>query len=135
MRHRRVVGLLLAVGLILGLTGPPLAAAPADRWPVEGKFRVETQTFQKNGRTAVGGYVYNLTYQHARVRLEIEGLDAQGNVLGIQPGFVDDVVPLTSRVYFEVPGRIPGAVAYKAYILWYDWVGETRGDFASWRMR
>ena len=131
MRHRRVVGVLLAVGLILGLTGPSTAvAAPADRWNVDGKFRVEAQTIQKRGRTAISGYVYNLSYQHARVRLEIEGLDAQGNVIGIQPGFVDDVVPLASRVYFEVPGVVPGAVAYKAYILWYDWVGETRGDFA-----
>ncbi len=132
MRHRPIVGLLAAVGLVMGLSGPPSAAAgPADRWNVDGKFRVEAHPIQKSGRTAISGYVYNLTYQHARVRLELEGLDAQGNVIGFQQGFVDDVVPLSGRAYFEVPARIPGAVAYKVFILWYDWIGETRGDFAS----
>ena len=134
MRHRPVVALLVAVGLILGLSGPPsAAAAPADRWNVDGKFAVEAQPIQRKGGTAISGYVHNLSYQHARVRLELEGLDAQGNVIGYQPGYVDDVVPLKGRAYFEVPARIPGAVAYKVFILWYDWVGETRGDFAGLR--
>jgi hypothetical protein len=134
MRKLTGVAMVLALGLLLGLAGPPSAvSAPADRWDVEGKFLVETFTGQKRGRTVVSGYVHNLKYQHARVRLEIEGLDAQGNVVGIQPGFVDNVVPVGSRAYFEVPGVIPSAVTYKAYILWYDWVGESRGDFAQFK--
>jgi hypothetical protein len=129
MRHSPVMGLLLTVGLILGLGGPPLAdAAPKDRWTNGDQFfRIEAHAIQKRGQTVLSGYVYNRHYQNAKVRLEIEGLDAQGNVVGIQPGFVDGVVPLSSRVYFEIPLRIPGAVSYKPYILWYDWVGESRG--------
>jgi hypothetical protein len=132
MRHNPVMGLLLTVGLILGLGSPPLAdAAPKDRWTNGDQFfRIEAQPIQKRGRTVLAGYVYNRHYQNAKVRLEIEGLDAQGNVIGTQPGFVDDIVPLANRVYFEVPVRIAGAVSYKTYILWYDWVGESRGgDF------
>jgi hypothetical protein len=131
MRHNPAMGLLVTVGLILGLVGPPLAdAAPKDRWPADQFFRIEAQPIQKRGQTWMSGYVYNRHYQNAKVRLEIEGLDAQGNVVGFQPGYVDDVVPLSNRVYFEVPVRIPGAVSYKTYILWYDWVGESRGgDF------
>jgi hypothetical protein len=131
MRHNPAMGLLVAVGLILGLGGPPLAdAAPKDRWPADQFFRIEAQPIQKRGQTVMSGYVYNRHYQNAKVRLEIEGLDAQGNVIGTQPGFVDDVVPLSSRAYFEIPVRIPGAVSYKTFILWYDWVGESRGgDF------
>jgi hypothetical protein len=130
MRHNPLMGLLVAAGLMVGLGGPLLAeAAPKDRWNADHFFRVEAQPFQKKGQTVVAGYVYNISYQHAKVRLEIEGLDAQGNVVGTQPGYVDSVVPLGSRTYFEVPVRIPGAVTYKTYILWYDWIGETRGDF------
>ena len=52
MRHRPVVALLAAVGLILGLSGPPSAvAAPADRWNVDGKFTVEAQPIQRKGGT------------------------------------------------------------------------------------
>jgi hypothetical protein len=120
------------VGFILALGGMVLQAdaAPKDRWPADQYFHIDSQTFQmKNGQLGVWGYVNSLAWQHAKVRLEVEGLDAQGNVLGYQTVNVDNTVPLRGRAYFEAPLRIPGAVNAKAYILWYDWVGESRGDF------
>ncbi|HKZ08920.1 MAG TPA: hypothetical protein VJU81_25855 [Methylomirabilota bacterium] len=132
MRRNPIPGLLLVVGLILGLgaTGPRADAAPKDRWPADQYFQIDSRTFQmKNGQLGVWGYVNSLAWQHAKVRLEVEGLDAQGNVLGYQTVNVDNTVPLRGRAYFEAPLRIPGAVNAKAYILWYDWVGESRGDF------
>lgn len=136
MRHNPMAALLLVMGLILGLGGttPRTEAAPKDRWPADQYFRIDAQTFQmKNGRLGIWGYVNSLSYQNARVRLEIEGLDAQGNVLGYQAVHVDNVVPVRSRAYFEAPVMIPGAVTAKAYILWYDWVGESRGDFMRFK--
>jgi hypothetical protein len=136
MRHNPMVTLLLVVGLTLGLGGtvPRTDAAPKDRWPADQYFRVDSQTFQmKNGQLGVWGYVNSLAWQHAKVRLEVEGLDAQGNVLGYQTVSVDSTVPLRGRAYFEAPLRIPGAVNAKTYILWYDWVGESRGDFMRFK--
>jgi hypothetical protein len=130
MRHRLLLGCLVTAGLVLGQVAPALLeAAPKDRWATEQFFRVEAQPMEKKGKTVLAGYVHNLHYQPARVRLEIEGLDAQGNVVGIQPGFVDSVVPLRGQTYFEVPMKIAGATNYRAYVLWYDWLGETKGDF------
>ena len=135
MRHNPLMGLLVVAGLILGLGGSvPAGAAPADRWKTDEFFKVEAQPHQKsNGQTVVWGYVYNLGRQNAKVRLEIEGLDAQGNVVGTQVGYVDEIVPFANRAYFEVPVKIPRAVAYRTYVLWYDWIGETRGDFVMRR--
>jgi len=129
MRHNPLMGLLLVAGLILGGVGPkPAEAAPSDRWATDQFFRVEVQPYEKKGKTIVAGFVYNLHYQPARVRLEIEGLDSQGKVVGIEPGFVDTIVPLRGNTYFEVPVKIAGATQYKAFVLWYDWLGEFRGN-------
>ena len=131
MRHNLLMRLLVIAGLILGGVGPTAApAAPKDRWPADHFFRIDAKPYQmKNGQLGVWGYVNSLSYQNARVGLEVEGLDAQGNVLGYQAVKVDEVVPVRGRAYFDTPVRIPGAVTARAFILWYDWVGETRGDF------
>ena len=132
MRRQVMRALLPIFGLavLLGGAVPRPEAAPKDRFASDHFFRVDAQPFQmKNGQLGVWGYVYSLAYQNARVGLEIEGLDAQGNVLGYQSVPVDELVPVRSRAYFQAPVRIPGAVSARAFILWYDWVGETRGDF------
>ena len=132
MRRHPMGAMLLAVGLTLVLGGVVARpqAAPKDRWPADQFFRIDAKPYQmKSGQLGIWGYVYSLAYQNARVRLEIEGLDAQGNVLGYQAVNVDEVVPVRSRAYFDAPVRIPGAVSARAFILWYDWVGESRGDF------
>jgi len=132
--RRALVGslLLLVLGLavMLGGTVPRPEAAPADRFAADHFFRVDSKPYQmKNSQLGIWGYVYSLAYQNARVGLEVEGLDAQGNVLGYQAVPVDEIVPVRSRAYFQAPVRIPGAVSARAFILWYDWVGETRGEF------
>ena len=136
MGHNPAMGLLVVAGLVLGLGGSfPAGGAPADRWKTDEFFRVEAKPHQnKKGQTVVWGYVYNLGRQNAKVRLEIEGLDAQGNVVGTQVGYVDEIVPFAGRAYFEVPVKIAGAVGYRPYVLWYDWIGETRGDFVMQRL-
>ena len=132
MRRHLVRGLLLILGLTMALAvgAPAPQAAPKDRWPADQFFRIDAKPYRmKNGQLGIWGYVYSLAYQNARVRLEVEGLDAQGNVLGYQAVNVDQVVPVRNRAYFEAPVVIAGAVSARAFILWYDWVGESRGDF------
>ena len=132
MRRHLVRSLLLVLGLavLLGGTLPRPEAAPKDRFASEHFFQVDGKPYQmKNGQLGIWGYVYSIAYQNARVGLEIEGLDGQGNVLGYQPVPVDEIVPVRGRGYFQAPVRIPGAVSARAFVLWYDWVGETRGDF------
>ena len=132
MRGQLIRGLVPVLGLALVLGGvvPRPEAAPKDRFPADHFFRIDGKPYQmKNGQLGVWGYVYSLAYQNARVGLEIEGLDAQGKVLGYQAVSVDQIVPVRGRGYFDAPVRIPGAVSARAFILWYDWVGETRGDF------
>jgi len=132
MRRQFIRSLLLVLGLavVLGGLAPRPEAAPKDRFPADQFFRIDAKPYQmRNGQLGIWGYVYSLSYQNAKVGLEIEGLDAQGNVLGYQAVPVDEILPLRGRAYFNAPVRIPGAVSARAFILWYDWIGEARGEF------
>lgn len=129
-RFLAAVGLILAMGLATGI-GP---ARAAERWATDQFFRVEAQPVAKGGKTLISGYVYNLHYSTAKVRLETETLDADGKVIGTTTGFVDDLVPLRGRAYFSYPVRTVGA-SYKTYVIWYDWIDENRGNLVRWQGR
>ncbi|MBI2529286.1 MAG: hypothetical protein HYV93_25280 [Candidatus Rokubacteria bacterium] len=90
-------------------------------------FRVEFEAGRtKGGRTLLTGYVYN---DHglaaARVRLLVDSLDAAGRVTATTVGYVDSLVPLKGRTYFEVPVDKPG-VSYRVSVPYFDWI-EGRG--------
>ena len=126
-RYLPAIGLFLALGLATGIAPVPAA----ERWATDQFFRVDAEPIIKGNRTVISGYVYNLHYTNARVRLETDTLDASGNVIGTTTGFVDNVVPLKGRTYFAYPVRTVGA-SYKTYVIWYDWIDQTPGDFARW---
>jgi hypothetical protein len=126
-RYLPAVGLFLALGLA-SCVGPVPAA---ERWATDQFFRVEAEAVAKGNRTVMSGYVYNLHYTNARVRLETDTLDVSGTVIGTTTGYVDGVVPLKGRTYFTYPVRIVGA-SYKTYVIWYDWIDQNPGDFARW---
>jgi hypothetical protein len=116
-------GLFLALGLATGI-GPTPAA---ERWATDQFFRVEAEPVAKGNRTVISGYVYNLHYSTARVRLETDTLDANGQVIGKTTGYVDDLVPVRGRAYFAYPVRTTGA-SYKTYVIWYVCIEEKRGN-------
>ena len=122
-------GLLLALALATGVGITPAPAA--ERWATEQFFRVEAEPVAKGNRTVMSGYVYNLHYSTARVRLETDTLDANGQVIGTTTGYVDDLVPVQGRAYFAYPVRTTGA-SYKTYVIWYDWIDENRGNLIRW---
>ena len=125
-RYLGALALLLAVALATGLG---ITAAPAaERWNTDQFFRVEAESVNKGNRTVISGYVYNLHYSTAKVRLETDTLDANGKVIGTTTGYVDDFVPVRGRAYFAYPVRTVGA-SYKTYVIWYDWIDQNPGDF------
>jgi hypothetical protein len=71
----------------------------------------------------IAGYVYNLRdgYWAADVRLEVEALDASGNVIGSNSGFVFGNVPSANRSYFEIPVPGSGAASYRVTVQTLDW--------------
>ena len=121
----------MALGVGLGSTPAPAA----ERWATEQFFRVEAaEPVVQGNRTVISGYVYNLHYSTARVRLETDTLDANGQVIGTTTGYVDSVVPLRGRTYFSYPVRTVGA-SYKTVVIWYDWIDLNPGDFVQRQVR
>ncbi len=126
------VALLLAAGPAWGAPPPAPDASEKSTAALLGEkyFRVEFEPGRaKGGRTVLTGYVYN---DHglapARVRLLVDSLDAAGRVTATTVGYVDSLVPLKGRAYFEVPIDKPGA-SYRVTVPYFDWIdGRTRRD-------
>jgi hypothetical protein len=134
--------LVLVSALLLG--SAPASGAPPDASPAGGDgkstaallgekyFRVEFEADRgKGGRTRLTGYVYN---DHglapAKVRLLVDSLDPAGRVIATTVGYVDTLVPLKGRTYFEVPIDRPGA-SYRVTVPYFDWIegGGARDRF------
>jgi hypothetical protein len=71
----------------------------------------------------VEGYVYNKrSWRATRVLLRVESLDAAGAVLATSIRPLNREIPLSDRVYFEVPALV-AAPAYRVsveYVFWRD---------------
>ncbi len=82
---------------------------------------IEFQAGQsKKGQPVVSGYVYNDGWKGvANVRLLVETLDAQGQVIGHAQGVAVGSLNLRARGYFEVPITTPGP-SYRVRILSWD---------------
>ena len=119
--RRRALFVLALAPLLQGLTRPAGAQSiHPGNW--QQYFRIETVSgTDRRGRPQVSGYVYNVRgYANAKVRLNVESLDAGGNPVGSQIVYVDDEVPIFNRAYFETTPRTPGA-SYRATIFSGDW--------------
>jgi hypothetical protein len=55
------------------------------------------------------------------VRLQVEALDASGNVIGSTLGFVFGDVPPANRSSFEIPLPGSGAASYRVTVRTLDW--------------
>ena len=71
----------------------------------------------------VEGYVYNKRpFRATKVLLRVESLDAAGAVLASDIRHLNREIPLSDRVYFEVPAPV-AAPAYRVtveYVFWRD---------------
>jgi hypothetical protein len=120
---RAVRAVLMTVVLVM----PAVAVAQNYAMPSASRlFRVESETGNGRRGPILSGYVYNdhggLTA--TRVQLQIEGLDASGNVTSTSTAFVLGEVPPGSRRYFEVPVTTPRPTSYRVTVVTYEVIGR-----------
>jgi ribosomal protein L6P/L9E len=91
----------------------------------DGRFEVQWQTAQTaKGASLVAGYVHNTRGGGvANIRMQVETLDAQGQVIGTASALVPGYVGGFSRVHFEVPIEKTG-VGYRVSVLGWDPAGN-----------
>ena len=126
MKRRTLLALAMAP-LLPGLTRPAGAQSihPAN-W--QQYFRIESEAGKdKKGRDTVSGYIYNVRGQsNAQVRLLVESLNGGGQPVASQIFYVDDVIPIFNRTYFEMRPKTPGA-SYRVSIHSGDWTRAVGG--------
>lgn len=121
MPNRRWV---LAVAVVACLV--PAAALAQSLTPLvlgwERFFTITAETVQKGGKARVQGYILNEAgFKATRMRILVDGLDAQGQIVGQSVEWIASPGPGPSgRVYFDVPA--PAGTRHRVSVFAYDWV-------------
>jgi hypothetical protein len=91
----------------------------------DGRFQVTWETAQtKQGAPLIAGYVQNTRGNGAaNIRLRVETLDAQGQVIATATGLAPGYVGGFSRTYFEVPLEKTG-IGYRVTVASWDPAGN-----------
>jgi len=91
----------------------------------DGRFQVEWETAQtKKGSPLITGYLQNTRGGGvASVRLRVDTLDAQGQVIATATALASGYVGGFSRTYFEVPLEKTG-IGYRVSIISWDPTGN-----------
>jgi len=91
-------------------------------------FRVESEGGQgRGGRPVVRGYLHNdYGVAAGRVLLQVETLDASGQVVARSLVPVDGTVPGFGRLYFEGPVTAAGA-RYRVTVYYFEWLNRGGG--------
>jgi hypothetical protein len=116
------IAVLLAAVLLASpvLAGPNYAPGSLDFY-----FTLDWKVVQGSRGEQVEGFVYNRFAQLAdRMRLSIEALDANGQVIGRSTTWVLGGVPPNNRAWFTAPVPATRAASYRVEILSFDWVGR-----------
>ena len=117
--QRRIV-LLTAVVVLLG-AGRVWAQLYSPE-TIEQDFRVEWQVGQNRKGPMIDGYVYNKAMRTAEhMRLKIDRLDGNGQVVGSSTAVVLGTVPMDGRAYFTA--SVPPAASYRVQPYTFDWTG------------
>ena len=119
MSRLRVV--LLVLALVLGAGSAPAIAVMAPSG-IDSRLRLDWEAGQtRSGQPVVTGYIYNdYTRVANRVLLLVESLDASGQVIGRAFGFVQGIVPILNRSYFDVAVKTAGA-SYRVTVTSFEW--------------
>jgi len=119
----RTVSVLLAV--MMTMLGGGLAHAQSFGKALSEDIRLDWSVARgARGRTS---QVISITSAAANVRLQVEALDASGNVIGSNSGFVFGNVPPANRSYFGIPVPGSGASSYRVTVQTLDWRMYRRG--------
>jgi len=122
---RRLPALLLAV--TLGACAGQVQVRQQDMSATfsDGRFQVTWETAQtKKGSPLIAGYVQNTRGGGvANIRLRVDTLDTQGQVIATATALAPGYVGGFSRTYFEVPIEKTG-IGYRVSILSWDAAGS-----------
>jgi hypothetical protein len=114
-----LLGTMLILPVALYATGPTAALSATSS--VDSRIRLDWEAGARHGRPVIQGWAYNDYGRAAKdVRLLVETLDASGNVIARDFGFVRGTVQFNSRTYFEVPLKTTGA-SYRVSVTAFDW--------------
>jgi hypothetical protein len=120
----RAIG--VAIGLVAVLLTASVSAATVQE-SLDQRFKIEFQVSPGPAQRVLSGYVYG-QYSGISVihmQLEIERLDANGQVIGRSTTWVLGEVPPGNRAYFTA--RVEPADSYRVRILSFDWIGRSSG--------
>jgi len=109
----------LVVALVVGTASAAPVLSPSG---IDPRLTIEWESGKDRcGRPAVWGYVHN-AYDRAafEIRVLVETLDAAGQPVARQAGFVVGVVGVRSRGYFEVRLNTTGP-SYRVTVTAFDW--------------
>jgi hypothetical protein len=112
----------ILAGLLLLLGGASAALAISSPSGLDSRLRFEWDVRQTRANCLeIQGYIYN-DYMRAanNVRLLVETLDANGQVVDRTYGFVFGIVPVLSRAPFDVPLKRAGA-SYRITVTSFEW--------------
>ena len=120
---RRLAALLLI--LSLGACAGPARELGMAASFTDGRFQVEWKRAQTTkGTPLIAGYVQNTRGGGvANVRMKVETLDAQGQVIGAATALAPGYLGGFSRAYFEVPLETAG-VGYRVSVASWDAAGN-----------
>jgi hypothetical protein len=87
-------------------------------------FKIDWQVSMTKGRPVVWGYILNdWGMPAANMRLLVDGLDASGQIVTQQLGWVPFRLMPGTRAYFEIP--MPRETAsYRVNVFAFDWVDQ-----------
>ena len=121
---RRRIAALAVAALLTGAAG--VSAQIYAPQSLESSFRLEWEVTHGRKGPAIEGYVYNKARRTAeRMRLQIERLDASGQVVGSSTAWVLGGIPMDGRAYFYA--SVPDAASYRVQVLSFDWTGGGAG--------
>ena len=91
-------------------------------------FTITSETVQRSGGARVVGYVGNEAgFKATRVRILVDGLDAQGQIVDQTIWWVGSPGPGPGgRVYFDAPA--PAGARHRVSVFAYDWVQSAMFD-------
>ena len=117
--------LLLALSLGACVTSVQVQRPDISATFSDGRFQVTWETAQtKKGSPLIAGYVQNTRPNGAaNIRVQVETLDAQGQVIATASALVPGYVGGFSRTSFEVPLEKTG-IGYRVTILSWDPAGN-----------
>ena len=94
--------------------------------PWERYFDVSWEPFERRGQPWLSGYVVSKWGETATgMKLLVESLDANGQIVGQRVEWLNGIVPVFSRTYFEVPAP-PRAASYRVRVYSFDFPQSAR---------